>query len=185
MRPNTQKTQLEQAKKWYTRLDVCYEIIKHTQNKELAVLTPQHLRQEANIFHRNLRCHNVQNLQHCLTKYLNTGTPINIYNSLATYEKGVPVPIDNNWWKTNHWKQIVAFDMLLDIDSPTQTHTNLAKETCLQIHKHLNSLQVPHQIRFTGNGFHIILPSQLFVGLGKSYDPYSQNSIYTDRKSVV
>lgn len=105
-----------------------------------------------------------------LNKFAFFKEPYNLYYSCAKYQFGVPIFYftgdDKDTvkkrvkeWGMNCKKDVIQYDLSIDIDSPSFKDTKIAKEDTLKIYKHLSKKQ-PVEIRFTGCGFHLVLNNE-------------------------
>lgn len=183
----------DSIQEWYKRIDVQFEIIKFLRNREFALLVPSWI-QDKNITKRStrtLRCHSIQHFQYLFNKGLRIfekQTPYNLYYSLAVYEHGIPYQTldfskrDNTEWIKEHYKNIAGYDFLIDIDAGEHEDIYFAHETTLNIVELFNFLNIPFEVRFSGMGFHIVIP---FCWLPKcSFNPSDENSIYKSLSSI-
>jgi len=158
-------------KKWYDRIDVQFEIIKFLLNREFALLIPSWI-ENKELKRRSIRmmkCHNLQGFQFIMNKGLKVfdrKTPYNLYYSLAKYTNGIPNQTfnlserDNSAWHARQHEEMMGYDFLIDIDAGSHEDLTFAQETAINISESFNSFNVPHEIRFSGMGFHLIIPSE-------------------------
>jgi hypothetical protein len=106
----------------------------------------------------------------------------NFYYSLAKYKDGIPNQApnlalrDNSLWNKNHWMEMTDYDFLLDIDSPSFNDLDLCYDSTKEIKRWLTRRNVAYELRFSGCGFHIVIPSMYFPYL--SLDPDSASNTY-------
>ena len=189
---------IELMKQWYSRLDVQYQLIKHTWNREFAALPPSYYgQQEASV--RYLRCHSTQHVRFLLfdmLKFQKRAIPYNFYYSLASYVNGLPRFTPNlkerdvSAWKTEYHKSMTSYDWLIDIDMQehTEHELELAKLSALKVSEYLDRMNRPHHIRFTGKGFHIVVPHAYlpFVKHIKySFNPEKDDSLYVSLHTLT
>ena len=162
----------------YTKTEVVFEIVKQLYGRETVFIDPFDKSKAT----RNMRIHNISHWNE-VTKWIGMyKRPYNIYYSLAKYKQGIPYQIlnhqkrDNTEWNNTCWKQIETFDFLIDFDADNDTHAESLKQDVLKVSNLLND--VPHSIRFSGCGFHIIVPGQ-YMPQGLSYDPELETSYFT------
>lgn len=169
---------------WYNLAEVKFELMKSTFNREFVALAPKH-RHGYNT--RYLRCHAVQHLDFLLWRNLKCAIKHKIYNlyfSLATYKGGLPkfgpnfAFRDTSEWSESHHKHIIAYDLLIDIDAGSHKEMGFAHETMLRVIKELDDCKMPYSVRFSGMGFHIIIPYWIFRKKGWNFNPSSENNIY-------
>jgi len=192
---------IELMKKWYGRLAPIYEIIFNREftRREFAVLTPKHLLDQCESRGvRHMKITGVDSFQYCLDNVLMyefQKIPYNFYSSIVTYREGLPKmsPVlrfrkeQIEEWKTKKNNQIVAVDLLIDVDSPDRETMQIAKEDTSKIHEFLKELSIPHTLSFTGMGYHIIIPYYVFRHYNHSFDPdeASEKSIYVFYNEIV
>lgn len=172
---------------WYTKPEVKFQLIKHTQGREFALLVAKgypHPERST----RYGRVHRVQDLDYflwkrtrCMVKVRYTAT--NLYYSLAVYDGGMPFnngfqPLDKAKWTREAHTKMTEYDFLLDIDAGDHTEMGLARLSAIVIIDQFNKHDVPYKLRFSGKGFHILIPYRYFGHLNRSFVPLSQNSIY-------
>ena len=193
----TDSPRLDLAYEYYNRTDVKFQIIKYTQRREFAYLAPRWVWSEANRRKngRHFRVHNVHHLDVIMKgKYLLTMHNrffVNIFASLATYKDGVPYrslqSVDESFkkWEEKIHEHMESYDLLIDVDSPSHGEEDLtfAKEGTIEIKKIFDQLNVPHYIRFSGCGFHIVVPGKFLPK--KSFDPKDKDNIYIYCKKIA
>lgn len=175
-------------KNYYKDYNVMYALIKSTYNREFAMLVPSWRDNiEFKFNTRNLRCHNFQGL-----KYVMDGLFLkkdqkyyNLYYSLAQYKEGVPFSSikdlatrETTQWNINHWKSMIKYDFVIDIDAGDYEDMKWATMSMQEIHTFLDLCNCPHEVIFSGKGFHIIIDYDYFQYAGLSFDPKSPISVY-------
>lgn len=183
--------QQQQFNTWYSNQKVLHKIIQHTQNRELCLLEPKHLLHNPARNIRTLRAHNTQAIQFILFKMLKCHereTIYNLYYSTATYTEGVPYSNPNlaernmAEWKENYWKQISSVDFFLDIDAPSHDKVKYAREDAIQISR---ELKMKHEIRFTGCGFHILVPKMSLVLGNQNFEPLKDGNVWQEMTQIA
>jgi hypothetical protein len=143
--------------KYYKRLDVKYEIIKFLKNREFCLMSSKNKK----IVVRNMRVHNTQHLDKWLYETQAEKQLFNIYYSVASFAKGVPYFKNGLDLKTrliyNYMDTCKGYAFILDIDA---SDFKISKISTLLIHDFFNKHKIPHEIRFTGHGFHVVVPEQ-------------------------
>lgn len=177
---------------WYKNLQVFYLMSKST------------FRREVMIYHkdnpykfRNLRAHNSYQLQY-IAKFFSMMShgrkPYNLYYSLARFKEGIPKrqPLLNQkdencgeLWKGECWKHMEAYDFVVDIDSPSHDDFYMIREGAVSLAKWLKHTKVPFQLRFSGMGFHFVVPYEYFEHLGFSFEPFTENNIYVVFRKIA
>lgn len=172
---------LELYYKWYEQPVIKFQLIKFLKNREFVLLSNN----KPECSTRMLRCHNVQHLDVILRDILKIKTKEIIYNfyySLALYKEGIPYQTpnlserDNSEWVKTHFREMKGYDFLLDIDAGNHDEINTAYESALMIKDLFDSLNVPYGLRFSGCGFHFIIPYFYFYEY--SFNPKDDDSIY-------
>lgn len=166
---------------YYNQPKVQFKLIKYTQKKEFAMLS----KKELILSSRNHKVHNIQQFQKVYFGLKAWDNLQNLYISLATYQKGI------NWigtyfnherkdktrkWAKVHYKEMVGYDFVIDVDSPDHDNIQIAADDCSNIMKLFNELNVPYRVRFSGCGFHVLIDSKHFPTLNT--DPKQKNSVY-------
>lgn len=180
-------------KMYYKDYNVMYRLIRSLHNREFALLVPSwrdKLEFKRNT--RSLKGHNFQSLKFLFDYYkITRGQRIyNLYYSLAKYKDGIPkftlTGRDTQDWTINHWKEIEKFDFVLDIDAGDYEDMKFAVISMQEIHTFLDLCRCPHEIIFSGNGFHILIDGKEFNFLNKNYDPYdNKNNIYSFHRELA
>ncbi len=106
-------------------------------------------------------------------------TIYNTYHSLAVYKDGLPriewkegfdyKEYKNNW-KENHWKEMIAYDWLIDIDANSHDEIEEALNQSRRLKLFLDKLRVPYRLVFSGMGFHFVIPYDK-IQKERSFDP--------------
>lgn len=169
---------------WYNLPAVKFEIIKFLKDREMCMINKETNSKTV----RMLKCHSVQHFDFINKKMLKVeeqNTLYNYYYSLARYKDGIPNQSpklserDNSLWNETHFKEIIAYDFLIDIDGEHET-IDFTYESAKEILNLFDKLRVPFELRFSGRGFHFIIPFHLF-GWGNyfSFYPDNKNNIYS------
>jgi hypothetical protein len=166
---------------WYDIAPVKFEIIKFLYYREFALIDKKDSAKTI----RMLKCHSVQHLDFILKNWIKIRQQdklVNLYYSLAKYQYGIPnqtpklAERDNSYWNRNHWRQMEGYDFLIDIDAGDHSEIDWAKESMITICDFFDELIVPYELRFSGCGFHIIIPFRYLPPLSR--DPYEKENIY-------
>ena len=137
---------------------------------------------------RNLRIHNTQSFQFWLKfvrMYTEPTKSYNLYYSLATFKNGIPfrntkegnLKEDFKEWNQIAPKNIIAFDFPIDVDAGNFDEMPFAIESAILIQDYLNKHNVPYNLRFSGMGFHFVIP-YAFLPQHLSLDPNDDVNIY-------
>jgi|TARA_Y100000310_G_scaffold345798_1_gene470105 hypothetical protein len=166
--------------KWYFLPKVKFSIIKYTRNRETALITD-----DKKITLRMLKIHSVQHIDFHLKNLNWYRNKWNMYYSMAEYSFGIPNQKfdlkrrDNSKWRAEHWRYMVANDFLIDIDATNHLEMDYAKKSTINIVDRLVKFDIPHNIRFSGCGFHIIIPYEYFKDKKYSFNPKDRDNIYS------
>lgn len=172
---------------WYRLASVKFELIKYLYNRELALLIPRFVAnpeiKKRSV--RTLKVHNVQGLDFNLkvTKMFMKETPYNFYYSMAKYKNGLPNQIlnfvtrDNLDWTKNHYEEMISYDYFIDIDAPSFMDMQFAYDSACNIKELFDKLNVPYELRFSGLGFHFIIPYK-YIPQDLTLNPHEENNLY-------
>ncbi len=180
----SKKEMLEWTENWYNNNRVKYAMMPFLKNRELAFITPSWARQgERNT--RTMRCHNIQS-QRVLREWIGADrqeTFYNYYYSLAEYKEGLPIVslnMDKRKEQTKEWievhhKTMSSYDFMIDIDGIGHDEENFeyTKESARLVKKFLDGINIPYYLRFSGNGFHFIIPYN-YMTFQYSLNPHSE-----------
>jgi len=175
---------------WYFAPQIKFKMLPYLRDREFALMTPKNF-PNPQATTRLLRTHTVQSFDfyYDVTGMKSNKHFYNFFSSVAKYKYGLPkVPykkeprqeFKEDWNKT-HWKQMVSYDFFLDIDG-TPDVFDFTKQSAIDVKQFFDNHGIPHQLRFSGKGFHFVIPYNYFVdhlpvGWG-SFDPDSHESIY-------
>lgn len=172
---------------WYKIAQVKFQIRKYTFRRETMFITSKDTN-KAGMTTRMLRIHNVQHLDLWLRQLgvSSNERDYNLYYSLAKYEDGIPhgslklSERDFGNWNKDHWKEMVSYDFLLDIDAGNHKEMDFAHYSATKVMKLFDKFNVPYHLRFSGMGFHFVIPYLFFARLIQkfSFDPEADNNIY-------
>lgn len=160
--------------------DARYQQIKYTKNREFAIMPPSWIpesKSEGKTI-RKLHTHSVQNIEwYIINKCMPLDIPFSLYYSLATYRGGFPrKPVEQSYveWSIELGYRlpslVESYDWLIDIDSDAHEHVHIAKMVTKNIMTHLDRFGITYEVRFSGNGFHIVVPYSEFSFLGYKID---------------
>lgn len=189
---------LTEMNEWYNRTDVKYQLIRFTKNREFAALVPKDFaktkvtsgNESVNMEKKStryFRCHSKQHFEYIYNNILYDQNNIIIYNfytSMAEYKNGLPkFPPQLRFretkdWMENHWKEMSAYDLLIDVDMGNNNQFSYAKEIVLNLITHFTNEKVPFKLRYSGMGFHVIIPYEFFKELPLTFNPNAKNSIF-------
>lgn len=182
---------------WYKIPQVKFRMIRYTYNREVMFIN-QNMKL-GGMTTRMLRIHNVQGLDVWLKNLyvFEKKREYNLYYSLAKYKEGIPFGSlaldkrDFGDWTGENWKEMVSFDFLLDVDAGNHNEIDFAFYSTKKIKKLFDKLEVPYHLRFSGRGFHFVIPFEFFpVGCEgltvlHCFNPESDYSIYNIFKNIA
>ncbi len=172
---------------WYKDNAIKFNMIKFLKNREFCLLKPKHVIKENQMNAvRDIRCHSVQHVTGVLVHKLQCAYKkdnFNLYSSVARFQNGIPFnnlyfkERDMTEWRKNCWKEIIAYDLLIDIDSEDHSEINFTYRSAERIKEIFDYFGVPYELRFSGCGFHFVIPYR-FLPQSLSFNPKDENNIY-------
>jgi len=191
--------------RWYNRNIILYEMyFSSLINRELMTLVPKHLRGDPDVKKyycsggtRCLQATSPQNILYALekqVKYDFLQIPINLYYSLSRYENGLPKlpPIltmrkpETDHWKKTHHLEMISYDCLIDLDSPNREWMSFCKDSATAVINFLDKYKMQYYLRFSGMGYHVIIPYRCFAHLPVNFDPDDfKNSVYSLHNAIT
>ncbi|MAH51521.1 hypothetical protein CMI37_37240 [Candidatus Pacearchaeota archaeon] len=170
---------------WYRIAQVKFQIRKYTYRRETMFMKAK-FSMKAGMTTRMIKIHNVQHLDIWLKqlRVLYDRRDYNLYYSLAHYKDGIPngslnlADRDFGNWNEEHWKSMDGYDFLLDIDAGNHKEMDFAHVSATLIKKLFDRLEVPYHLRFSGMGFHFVIPYVYFSELELNFKPEADNNIY-------
>lgn len=167
---------------WYSLPSVKFEIIKFTQNREFRLGIPKHEKKGQKLT-KAYRVHNTKGFEHIMTAY--NHKRLNIFTSVAKYTQGVPFEHYNQFEHVDHgefykdkWKKIKEYDFFIDIDAPSHEDIEYAYLSAIEIKALFDKHKTPYYLRFSGKGFHFVIPDDK-IPITKNYNPKESNNIYS------
>lgn len=152
----------EEYRTWYSRRDVQFEIIKFSQDRELFLLSKTDPKTSV----RCLKAHNVQQFDIIMGDTSAVDNLYNVYASVARYSSPPHLHCyvakrDAKGFRADHSRYMNGYDFVIDIDAPDHEPLSIdfAKMTLIDIMDLYDKYDVPYEVRFTGKGFHVIVPS--------------------------
>ena len=153
---------------WYKTPQVKFRMIQYTHNRECMFIKQNDGYGGGTT--RMIRIHNVQGIDvwFKVLRIHEFQREYNLYYSLAKYKDGIPYSTlelakrDFGNWIKEHWKEMVSYDFLLDIDAGNHHDIEFAYLTANTIRRYFNSFNVPYHLRFSGRGFHFVIPYKYF-----------------------
>ncbi len=176
---------------WYWIPQIKFKIRNYTYRRETAFIAMNNVNSGSSRYGRTVRMIKIHNVQHfdIWLKNMHISDDkknFNLYYSLARYKNGIPngslnlSERDFGNWNLDHWKEMEAYDFLLDIDAGNHEQMDFAYLSTDQIRLFFDKLNVPYYLRFSGMGFHFIIPYECFTKtkLLLSFNPENENNIY-------
>lgn len=180
---------------YYNTWNLQYYFIKFLKNRELMFLPAK--KQRVNpLTVRNMRVHNIQSFQFWL-KFVNAfkyGRLVNMYYSLAEFKDGIPYRdtsegnLKEDWeaWNNKADKEIVSYDVLIDVDCDSFDFLDYALESAKNIKTHFDFYRIPYKLRFSGRGFHFVIPFRYFdIPFGKEFMKYIRRVVKHLRDNIT
>lgn len=187
---NNQPLKLTNKSVWMQHLDVHYAIINYTKDRETALLVPSWSKDRATTGDRYWRIQNAQGFQYMIKRTAYFKFPINIYYSVGEYRNGIPksdkqynsVVPELEEFKKEPWKHQTKYDFVIDIDAHgEEDEFELAKIQTIRIRDHFKRKKIPHEVRFTGNGYHIVIKYEDYQTAREfSFNPNDERNIYRE-----
>jgi len=183
---------LDEIRFYYGNYRIQHLLIKYLKDRELALLSPKAY--NFNYAIRNLRVHNTQSMQFWL-KYIrmfdSPSRAYNLYYSMAKFEDGIPYRnvkdgnLKEDWaeWNKKAKESIIEYDMLIDIDAGDFSEMDAARMSAINIKQYLDFKDAPYYLRYSGMGFHFVIPYRFFPRL--SCAPDMKNNIYRLMKKLA
>lgn len=182
--------QYSDIESWYRRRDVKFAMLPYLQLREIGFIVGKGF-PEQKASHRHYACMNVQGFDiiRDYSRMERKKTHYNVYTTLATYRKEdlrFPNPESDDdtrkrfleYWKSHHHSFITGYDLVFDIDGSHEDFP-FSKRSMLKVHAYLTAIHCPHAIRFSGKGFHVIVPWKRIAGnVNPVFDPQEEGNIY-------
>jgi len=179
----------EEYQQYYYRPDAKFKIITYTKCREVAILKPKGVQQKE----YGMRLFTISSVQDIdwmfrFARMRQNSIYYNLYHSVAKYEYGsffckldtIERAAFKEKWLHEHWKHMTAYDFFIDIDGDF-IDFDITHSSALLIMDFLNDLGVPFRCRFSGKGFHFIVPHEHFI---KTLPPEWQSFDVTQPKNI-
>lgn len=174
---------------WYWIPQIKFKIRNYTYRRETVFIAMNEVNTASSRYGQTVRMIKIHNVQHFDLWIKNMHISdnkknFNLYYSLAKYKNGIPngslnlAERDFGNWNDEHWKEIETYDFLLDIDAGNHEEMDFGYFSAKQVKKLFDKLEVPYHLRFSGMGFHFLIPYYCFNTLDLSFDPEADNNIY-------
>jgi hypothetical protein len=183
--------------KHYLLKDIQEAMLPYMLNREVCVMAPKWCHKEGTFQkgQRNLKVHQTYMIEKIHKFKAEMGAdPMQWYASLATYATGLPfknflIPKDQKMnWTINHWRSMIAYDFVIDLDCPQERYKSLLEHDTHAIAQKVYAMFGYAQIRnSSAHGFHIVVPYEYLSDELKacSFDPYNDNNIYSKLKTIA
>lgn len=154
--------------RYYQDGDRLFKMMEYLRGREVCVMNPK-FEQKATgkvVCTRNLSLKNLSNLFFLFDyiKVYKTGQVTQLYYSLLKYRdmpmyfNGTDRKVFSRYWRRNYLNQATAYDMMIDIDAVDVRWMEPAKEDAILVYEYMKALGIDPEIRFSGLGFHIVVP---------------------------
>lgn len=161
---------MEILKKWYSRDDVLNEIVKFSQRRETGFIVPSWCDAEMRkASTQMLKCEKPSHFVFYMNDLgmFRRNIFYNFYSSIALYGSGIPYQDmrdmiarqekNSKWFAIKHL-DVVRCDFLIDIDSGNHRDISFAHESALMIKAVFDKYKLAYELRFSGCGFHFVIP---------------------------
>lgn len=178
---------MNQIKWYYSNFNVQYYFLHYLKNREFAFFPSKVENVNAMCRKRNLNIRNIQGFQFWVKRLrlLEENNWVNFYYSLAQFKdipftdpQSLKLEEDKNEWNKEAWENIIAYDMLIDIDAGINEEFSYALLSAELLKRLFDLNNLPFHLRFSGNGFHFIIPYKYFAHLNLSFNPNDEKNIY-------
>jgi len=181
---------------WYKTPAIKFEMIRHLYKRESSYLIPKWVG-ENNVHYKTIRTiklHNVGHIDATMDAWNFFDKLYNLYYSIGTYQNGVPHGTlnlkerDVRWWVGEHHKYMTGYDFFIDIDSPSHGENDMyhAWVSANSVKDLFDEHDIPYELRFSGCGFHFIIPYEYLVkGMENPFDPSNENSVYVKYAKIA
>lgn len=147
---------------------------------------------------RNILVKNIQGIQFWLERLNAFKTPERMYNMYYSMAKFKTFPMRDPKtfeleipdWNEKAYRFIIGYDMLIDIDGG-DNDIDYAVDSAKRIKARLDGFNVPYHMRFSGRGFHFIIPSRFFVpelletDNVNNFNPHKDDNIYSLMRKIA
>jgi hypothetical protein len=164
---------------WYKSSAIKFEIIKFLYRREMATIK----RPGSNTF-RMLKCHTIQHFDFLWNRIIQAEQKNelhNVYYSMARYYSGIPNQDfrqgkrDNTVWNKSCYQEMESYDFFLDVDAHN-CPLGFAYDSAKELKEFFDDYNVPYELRFSGNGFHFIIPYKYFL------EQFNESDIFLNPK---
>jgi len=114
----------------------------------------------------------------------------NMYYSLATWKK-LPFWDVKNWkktgfdkWYSERHEHMKTYDFLIDVDAPDEGKIMKTYEETKRIKAFFDRFDVPYYLRFSGTGFHFVIPYDR-LGVDMSFNTADDDNIFRFKKDFL
>lgn len=200
------KPHMKLYESYYKPVGTLYQIMKSCYKKEFALISKKQYPKTSGIVnsYRHKYVTNTEWLRKLIDMLcIEQNIPRSMYVSVAEYSRSVYLDEKGNRitdyddleyhemirmlikkWKFTSHEYIEHFPLFIDIDSDGIDEIEKHSETVLTIHELLKRLNVPHEVRFSGMGFHILI-HDFKKELKHSYIPTDKHNLYMVHYAVA
>lgn len=166
----------------YARFDVQVEMTKQGKNREFGMLKKAWTGEES--MRRTRICCNDKGLKFHIAdnSMKEKQIPYIFYYSIATFKQGEGVPFrqvlweDKVKWQETYADHIATYDFFMDIDAKDHKDIAMAYASAKDVKRFFDDLVVPYSLRFSGKGFHFIIPHHYFAHLNLPFDHHQDTT---------
>ena len=158
---DTYPVNMDMIKEWYSDV-ILYEIVKQTYRKEVAFL-------RKNNYVRNVKAFTVlyliQNMKAMgfYRKVHNMYYSVAYFNNLPTFSFNfITRKLQQQKFRTDYIKYLSGMDIAIDFDAHEGKNIKEAYDEFKYVHDLFSKQKVPFSPRFSGSGFHIVIPFEDF-----------------------
>lgn len=156
---------------WYSNSVVINNMVYYMRYREGGAIGPR-------IQVRNMRIRNPYHFEENKKRFGFDEYLVNYYYSLAVMKKEMPLfnfDLEKRRVESQVFDELFAqymdgYDFAIDIDSK-ELGMDQATQDMQTIHRYFLKKEVPHQVRFSGSGFHIVVYSNCLFSRGLKFDP--------------
>jgi len=190
---SNKEKEIQMMTDWYNRSYVLYEMLYcGLFDREVAFMKPKHHREKnKQTMYRYMKVFKPHGFTYALNSIIDfkgNNLVLNVYSSISKYENGIPDfgnniymrKKDTDEWNARRHEDFSSYDVFIDVDAPNFGFVKEAKQDVMKIMKLLDSFSMPYYLRFSGCGYHIIIPYTYMKDLGLHFDPHLVNgrSVY-------
>lgn len=173
---------MDQLQRYYTSPQILSRMAKYLKNRETVLIyskaTTTHT--PNSILKRGFTIRTTNELRMLIEHYRVVQNKVNIYYSLGSYN-----PLFQSHAKEPYSHHcMTGYDLCIDIDQKYEASEQAVLVSAQLVQKVLKAKGYPFELRFTGRGFHFIVPYSVF-GADISLNPDHPSNIYKWYKALA